>query len=78
MYILPNFTQMPILILKLKPNTWPYYNALGMENEAFCNSTTDLNITFKKLLHKNNTTMAKATYNSPYFQLLHVLYTNIS
>jgi len=35
------------------PNTWPYYNAFGMENEAFCSSTTELNISLKKLLHKN-------------------------
>jgi len=46
------FYQVSLLINKLKPNTWPYYNAFGMENEAFCNSTTELNISLKKLLHK--------------------------
>ena len=28
-----------------------------MKNEAFCDSTTELHIKFKELLHKNNTTV---------------------
>jgi len=72
------FYQVILLINKLQPNTWPYYNAFGMENEAFCDSTTEIHMRFTELLHKNNTTMARATYNSPYFQLLYVLYTNVS
>jgi len=71
------FYQVLLLINKLQPNTWPYYNAFGMANEAFCDSETELHIRFNEL-HKNTTTMARATYNSPYFQLLHVLYTNAS
>ena len=48
---------MPLLINKLKPYTWPYYNTFGMENDAFCNSTTEPDISLIKHLHKNNTTM---------------------